>query len=147
MSSINELIKDLYSIVAQLEAQYPDRKFTLDGHLIGSIGEVIVSSMYDLTLLPTSTKTHDSVSSDGKYVQIKLTQRNTIALSSEPDYLIVMKIDSLGNVKEWYNGKGDQVWSSCGKMQNNGQRTISLSKLNSLNNMVGTTDRILLRKP
>ncbi len=34
------LIRQLYRVVAQLEAEF-GRKFTPDGHLVGSIGEVI----------------------------------------------------------------------------------------------------------
>lgn len=49
---------------------YPGRKFTLDGHLVGNIGEVLVSNKYGLTILPNSTETHDAVDSRGRLVQI-----------------------------------------------------------------------------
>ena len=38
---VKQKIKDLLLIVNELEKRFPDRKFTLDGHLFGSIGEVI----------------------------------------------------------------------------------------------------------
>ena len=40
---LSEKIKELYRITAELERRYPGRKFTIDGHLVGSIGEVIVA--------------------------------------------------------------------------------------------------------
>ena len=50
------------------------RHFTPDGHLVGSIGEVLVASYYGLELLPASSQTHDAKSDSGKMVQIKATQ-------------------------------------------------------------------------
>ena len=38
-------IADIYRAVAALEQLYPGRKFTPDGHLVGSIGEVIVRDL------------------------------------------------------------------------------------------------------
>jgi hypothetical protein len=50
-----------------------ERKFTLDGHLVGSIGEVVAACAFGLTLYPSGTDTHDGESEDGRRVQIKLT--------------------------------------------------------------------------
>ena len=136
-------IKELYRITNELESRYPGRKFTIDGHLVGSIGEVIVAEHYGLTLLPNSTKTHDAVSKDGKYVQIKATQVQSISISSEPDYLIAIKLFSDGSWEEVYNGPGKPAWNNTGKMQKNGQRPISLSKLKKLALLVEEKDKIL----
>ena len=140
---LEDKIKELYRITNELESNYPGRKFTIDGHLVGSIGEVIVADHYGLTLLPNSTKTHDAVSKDGKYVQIKATQVQSISISSEPDYLIVIKLFSDGSWEEVYNGLGKPVWNNAGKMQKNGQRSISLSKLKKLALLVEENDKIL----
>ena len=137
---LSDKIKELYKITNELESSYPGRKFTIDGHLVGGIGEVIVAEHYGLKLLPNSTETHDAVSTDEKYVQIKATQINRIAISSEPDYLIVIKLFSDGSWEEVYNGPGKPVWDNAGKMQKNGQRPISLSKLRCLMNSVDRKD-------
>lgn len=129
---LSDKIKELYKIANELERSYPGRKFTIDGHLVGSIGEVIVAEHYGLTLLPNSTKTHDAVSKDGRFVQIKATQVQSIAISSQPDYVIVIKLLSDGSWEEVYNGPGKPVWDNAGKMQKNGQRPISLNKLKKL---------------
>ena len=135
-------IKELYDITNELERTYPGRKFTIDGHLVGSIGEVIVAEHYGLDLLPNSTKTHDARTKDGKMVQIKATQVKGIAISSEPDYLIVIRLLSDGSWKEIYNGPGKAAWDNAGKMQKNGQRPISLSKLRNLMGSVDIKDKI-----
>jgi hypothetical protein len=36
----------IYKAVEELEAAYPSRKFTPDGHLVGSIGEVIAGKVF-----------------------------------------------------------------------------------------------------
>ena len=65
-----------------------------------------------------------------------------ISISSEPDYVIVIRILSDGSWEEVYNGPGKPVWDNAGKTQKNGQRPISLSKLRSLMNSMETTDTI-----
>lgn len=139
---LSDKIKELYKITAELERTYPGRKFTVDGHLVGSIGEVIVAEHYGLSLLPNSTKTHDAVSKEGKKVQIKATQVKGISISSEPDYVIVIRILSDGSWEEIYNGPGKPVWDNAGKMQKNGQRPISLSKLQELMGSINEKDMI-----
>ena len=62
----------------------------------------------------------------------KITQTDRIMLSSCPERLIVLKIDREGNIWEIYNGPGDKPWELSGKKQKNGQRAISLRKLESI---------------
>lgn len=114
---ISKKIAELYAITQELEELYPGRKFTPDGHLVGSIGEVLVAEHYNLTLLPNSSETHDAVSKDGKLVQTKATQVDGISISSEPDYLIVINLFLGGSWEEVYNGPGKPVWGNAGKMQ------------------------------
>jgi hypothetical protein len=47
---LSEPVARIYQATAELEALYPGRKFTPDGHLVGSIGEVIAAD--DLGLVP-----------------------------------------------------------------------------------------------
>ena len=135
--SLSSSIEELYQIVARLESMYPGRKFTLDGPLVGSIGEVIAKERYGLELLPSSSERHDAVAKDGRMVQIKATQIN-----SEPEYLIVLKLDKRGQAEEIYNGPGKPAWDGCGRMQKNGQRAISLAKLRRLMKGVLESGRI-----
>lgn len=141
---LSDKIKELYRITGELECAYPGRKFTIDGHLVGSIGEVIVAEQCGLNLLPNSTKTHDAVSVEGKYIQIKATQKDSISISSEPDYLIAIKILCDGSWYEIYNGPGKQVWDNAGKMQKNGQRSISVSRLKILMSTVDDASNVVM---
>ena len=146
IDKIPSLIRDLYSITQQLEDLFPGRAFTLDGHLVGSIGEVLAKHQYGLKLLPASTETHDAISQNGLKVQIKATQRKSIGLRSRPDHMIVLKILPDGTTNEVYNGPGSIAWENSGKQQKNGQRTISVSKLSKLMSEVPLEQRLLCSK-
>lgn len=135
-------IKELYRIINELEKLYPGRHFTPDGHLIGSIGEVYAAEKYGLNLLPASAEKHDAITTDGRMVQIKITQTNHVSIYSEPDYLIVLKLRRDGQIEEIYNGKGKEPWEACGKLQKNGQRSINIRKLIEINAIVSDEDRI-----
>ena len=80
MEMLEKKIRELYRITAELEEKYPGRRFTPDGHLVGSIGEVYAAEKYDLSLLEASCEKHDARSEDGRLVQIKITQTNRVSI-------------------------------------------------------------------
>jgi len=143
--AVGEIIKEIYVITNELEQMFPGRHFTPDGHMVGSIGEVLVASKYGLKLLTSSAKTHDAVDQYGRFIQIKATQTNRVSISSEPDYLVVIKIEENGTFSELYNGRGSKVWQQTGKMQKNGQRSISVLRLKELMKSVPESDKIRLK--
>ena len=142
-NDLGRLLKNLYETVAELETLFPNRKFTLDGHLVGSIGEVIAAYVFDLKLLENSTQTHDAKAKQGTLVQIKFTQGNkSVAISSEPEHLIVLRLTPEYVLETVYNGPGMKPWQKAGKLQSNGQRQISLSVLRKINEDVPINHRI-----
>ena len=141
-NSAAEKVKALYEISHDLEELFPGRHYTPDGHMIGSIGEALAACYYNLELFPASEKTHDAKAPDGRLVQIKATQVNRVTLSSEPKWLLVLKIHKDGTFSEEYNGPGKLAWEHCGKLQKNGQRPISLAKLRELQTAIPQSDRL-----
>ena len=139
---VAEKIKNLYQISHELEELFPGRHYTPDGHMIGSIGEALAASCYGLTLFEAGRETHDAKAPDGRLVQIKATQIDRVALSSEPNWLLVLQIHSDGTFSEVYNGPGKLAWDNCGKLQKNGQQPISLAKLRSLQVEVPEEERL-----
>ena len=89
MELVRSKIQELIKIVSELETEFPGRHFTIDGNLVGSIGEVMAAYYYGIDLYEASTERHDGAV-DGRQVQIKITQRDNIMISAEPDYLIVL---------------------------------------------------------
>ncbi|MCM2971947.1 DUF6998 domain-containing protein [Larsenimonas suaedae] len=131
-AQVGALIDQLYSASDELEALFPGRKFTLDGHLVGSVGEVVAAYMFALTLNPASTLGHDAIAPDGRQVEIKLTQGKTVALRHPPEHLLVLARPKGGALSVIYNGPGEIAWDAAGKRQANGQRPIGLGKLKAL---------------
>lgn len=126
------LIGQLYRIVAALEEEFEGRRFTPDGHLVGSIGEVVAAYAFNLTLLPASNEKHDAKSRDGRQVQIKLTGGDrSVSLYNEPQHLLVLQLKNDGFAIV-YNGRGSVAWQNCRAGAKNGQRSIALSTLRQL---------------
>jgi hypothetical protein len=138
-----ELLRTIYEAVDELEAMFPGRHFTPDGHMLGSIGEALASFHYGIALLPASNTGHDGIVG-GRRVEIKATQRNRIALSSEPEHLLVLKIARDGTFAEVYNGPGAKVWDLVrGKpMPKNGQHQVSLTTLRHLMTDISVGERV-----
>lgn len=143
-----QLVKDIYLSVNELEKMFTDefgrkRHFTPDGHMVGSIGEVLAAYHYGIELYPASYKVHDGEVGERK-IQIKATQGNSIAISSEPHYLLVLKISKEGVGEEIYNGPGKAVWDlvKSKPIPKNGQYQVGLSRLKMLMKSVPEAERI-----
>lgn len=121
----------IYQAVEELQAMYPMRKFTPDGHLVGSIGEVVAAEKLGLTLYPMSHAGHDAYDANGD-VQIKMTAGKMVSMYRESDRLVVLRVVSPEEAEIVYDGCGRRAWDAGGKKGKNGQKTISLSKLKSL---------------
>jgi len=127
-----DVVKRLYRIVADLEALFPGRRFTPDGHLVGSIGEVLATHLFDLELAPASTTGFDARTRDGRTVEIRVTQRRTVALRGEEptaDLLVALHLADDGTAEVVYAGPAAPVWDAAGPMASNGQRRVALSTL------------------
>lgn len=150
VQQIPQLITKIYGIVAQLESLFPERKFTPDGIMVGSIGEVLAAYHYDLELLSTGSAKHDARSHQGCHVQIKTTQRDSIDIREMPDNLLVLKLDPDGKCIECYNGPGQLVWDKivCGRpVPKAGFYSMSLARLAKLQREVQSGQRIERVRP
>lgn len=132
MEHLLQTIKHLREIVNDLEKKH-DRKFTLDGHLFGSIGEVYASKKYNLTLLKQSHEGHDAQDEQKNFVQIKVTQMKSVGIRKKPDKLLVLQFNADKNdFEEIYFGDGHEPWEISNKPTSSGQRFITLNKLRQL---------------
>lgn len=133
--------KTISSMISRMEKDFPNRHFTMDGHLIGSIGECMAAYYYNIDLAPSSQKDYDGIK-DGIEIQIKTTQRSTVLIHSKPEHLIVLKLLEDGDVMEVFNGPGDVIWSEAGKKDSHGYYRFSIRKLVKLNSTVPEEKRI-----
>jgi hypothetical protein len=56
--------------VVRLHEVFPHKVFTVDGRLVGDLGEVLVEPVYELTLLDGVHGHYDAKTPDGKHVEI-----------------------------------------------------------------------------
>lgn len=128
----NHVIK-IYKEVLKLNTY--ERHFTMDGHLLGSVGEVFASYHYGITLNTASSKMYDGFVED-KNVQVKITQSDNIQIKGVPDYLVVLFIkyfEDTIEIYEVYNGPGKFVIDEKKKENSNKERQISICKLRDAN--------------
>ena len=106
MEYLRNILKELIQIAEDLETKYSNykRKFTLDGHLFGSTGEVYAAKKFDLTLLKSSYKGHDAKDKNGNLVQIKVTQKTSVgSLNPQKQNLVINFIIHVGFVINFFS--------------------------------------------
>lgn len=121
----------IYKAVEELSRAYKSRKFTPDGHLVGSIGEVAAKAL-GLKLHRGSHPCHDAVDTDGRHVQIKMTARSRVSLYANCERLVVLQVVSPSEAEIVYDGPGGPVWAAAGRPQKNGQSSVSISRLHEI---------------
>ena len=95
-----ELKKDIEGLwihVKNLREKYPkyqNRPFTVDGHLLGTLGEIYVAEKLGLQLNKSAKKDYDATK-DGINYQIKITQTRKVCFKNplRNAELIIIKID------------------------------------------------------
>jgi hypothetical protein len=127
----------IYEAVKELEQEF-GRKFTPDGHLIGSIGEVIAQKEFRFELLKMSAPVHDAKCKVRGFVQIKTTAGDGVQIKKGCNHLLVLKIHPPTSNKEGYaeviyDGKGDPVWKIAGKANKSEEKWVSIKALKQLN--------------
>lgn len=144
----SELLKQIYSAVAELEQMFPGRHFTPDGHMVGSIGEAIAAHHYGVELYPPGHPVFDA-RKGGKEIQIKATQKSSVDLKPGAGTLLVLRLEQDGSFEEVYNGDVDRVWKSLShrKASKAGEIPISLNQLRALQESVRGQEKITRQDP
>jgi hypothetical protein len=106
-------IKQLLEITQKLRNQY-QRSFSLDGRLVGDIGEILAAVKYGLELYSENTAVHDGFEkTTGRKVQIKASFKNysyfPFGVDKIPDYFLSINILENGELEELYNGPGHYI--------------------------------------
>ena len=139
-------VRTLLDQVNALEAMFHGRHFTLDGHLVGSVGEVAAAYHYGIKLFPPSTERHDGYVGN-RNIQIKITQTENVLIGEKPEYLIVLYLARTGNIYEIYNGPGVIPWKVPGKPDKRGYKHLRVNKLMSLDKEIKPEERITAVHP
>jgi len=145
---IHSAVKQMLEIVDGLHKRYPQKKFTLDGRLVGDIGEVLVENDYEVKLHAGMAKHHDGITTDGtsREVQIKTTMKNSLTFPVDhiPELYIGIKVHSDGTYTEIFNGPGviaRKAIENRAPTKTN-LHSVSLFALTKLNSTVSENDRV-----
>lgn len=151
-------IKQLLAITKQLRdnPKHQGRKFSLDGKLVGDIGEVLAATKYGLELLDENAFRHDAKEiATGRMVQIKASFNNNsyfpFGENKLPDYFLSINILENGDIEELYNGPGHFIVEHYIDKHNLKHYketfyTLSKGKLKELNKLVPKEEKIKLLK-
>jgi hypothetical protein len=144
--TIEDAVRQLLAIVTTLASTYPKKKFTLDGRLVGDLGEVLVESAYDLELFTGLQKHHDARCRDGRLVQIKATMKQSLTFPADhvPEYYLGIQIHPDGTFSEIFNGPGHIAHEAVRghKTPKTNLHSVSLRALRLLQPRVDAADRI-----
>jgi hypothetical protein len=134
--------------IEKLKSAFPNRKFTVDGRLVGDIGEVIAELEYDVLLHEVSQPTHDGTTTDGRNVQVKATFKDSLTFKTTPDYYLGFKLYSDGRYEEVFNGPGQLIHDRFAHRKGIGVNLLSfpVSELKEISKKVAKNDRIPKRK-
>jgi hypothetical protein len=144
---VSALAKVFKAIEALREA-YPHRAFTIDGRLVGDLGEILAEIWYDITLYKSQQPHHDAETSDGKKVQTKATFKQSLTFTSVPEYYLGLKLNADGSFVEIYNGPGKAILKRWKHRKGIGvvQLSFPVNRLEELSNTISPSNRIPKRK-
>jgi hypothetical protein len=91
------------------EAYSNKRNFTIDGRLVGDIGEVVAERDYLLELDADSAAKHEGVTPDGTRVQIKATFKNKLTFKGGEGLYLGLKLHRDGTYEEIFNGPAKEI--------------------------------------
>lgn len=146
---VAKAVRVLLRIVGCLQKEYKTKKFTLDGRLVGDLGEVLCVNNYQLRLFKNIKPKYDGETKDGRPVQIKTTMKETLCFphASAPKLYLGIKINLDGSFEEIFNGPGELIRKTIKhrKAPKNGLHNISINTLRRLSATVKSADRIKRR--
>lgn len=146
--AISEGLALVFQGIERLRTAFPHRRFTVDGRLVGDVGEIIAELDYDIILHEVSQPDHDGNTTEGRNVQVKATFRDSLTFKTTPDYYLGFKLYPDGHYEEIYNGPGRLIKERFAHRSGIGKTLLSfpISDLRELSEQVQPNERIPKRE-
>ncbi len=125
--SIKGALALIFQGIDKLKEQFPTKAFTIDGRLVGDIGEIIASLEYDITLYDAQTATHDGQTSNGRKVQVKATFKDKLTMTAVPELYLGLQLFKDGTSREIFNGPGSSISEKFSHRKGIGEKQLSFS--------------------
>jgi hypothetical protein len=142
--AISEALALVFQGIEHLKSAFPHREFTVDGRLVGDVGEIIAELEYDVILDEVSQPDHDGNTTDGRKVQVKATFKESLTFKTTPDFYLGFKLYSDGRYEEIFNGPGRLIRERFAHRSGIGTTLLSIpiSELRELSKQVAPNERI-----
>ena len=120
------------------------RSFTIDGRLVGDIGEVIAERDYELELDKDSSAKHEGTTPNGTRVQIKATFKNKLAFKGEEGLYLGLKLNRDGTYEEIFNGPAEIISEKFSHRKGINKRLLSfpIKELQKLQNQQKSESKV-----
>lgn len=144
----NKLIKkalgQIFSGIRGLHEAHPNKQFTIDGRLVGDLGEMFAAVYYDVIIDPVQQADHDGETSDGSRVQVKATFKDSLTFKRRPELYLGIKLYEDGRFEEIYNGPPDLICAEYGHRKGFGENLLSfpIKRLRELGSQIPESKRI-----
>ena len=143
--AIKKSLKKIFTGINILKKYHPEKEFTIDGRLVGDIGEILAHKKYQIQLFDKLEKDYDAETPDGQKVQIKATFKDSLTLKNKNGYYIGLKIDVNGNPTEIYNGPAKYIYQAFEDRKGIGKVLLSfpIKKLKEISDKIPVEEKIL----
>jgi hypothetical protein len=140
---IEQALENIFKGIGLLRHEFKNRSFTIDGRLVGDIGEVIAEGNYGISLYKDQVPVHDG-EKGGKLIQIKATFKDHLTFGKVPDYYLGFKLKKDGSWIEIFNGPGQIIFDRFRHRKGIGEQLLSFSieTLSELSKGIHESDRI-----
>ena len=147
--NIQDALKLIFDGIALLRSGCDGRrKFTIDGRLVGDIGEIIAEREFELTLDLKQRRGHDATTSDDRNVQIKAGFGDTLTFGKEPDLYLGLKLYPNGEHEVIYNGPARPIRERYDARKGIDEKLLSfpMKELKKLSDTIRDDQRVRPRK-
>lgn len=144
LEKLKDEIKTLHESVKRLNSLFPKKKFTLDGRLVGDLGEMVAEIIYDIEVYDKIVHYYDAECNDGRRIQIKTTFKQHLTFNHNPDYFLGLKFFPNGDFEEVYNGPSNNIYEYYKHRKGIGTNLLSfpVSILKNLSESIPKEERI-----
>ena len=153
-TDVGDALSLIFAGIERLQSCCKDgRRFTIDGRLVGDVGELIAARDFDIRLDATSRALHDGClgSDENRLVQVKATFKDHLSFGREPMLYLGLKLHADGSYDVIFNGPGSVIAEAYRHRQGIGQTLLgfpvaSLRELSKSVSDFGRVPRRVLRQ-
>src|SRR5260370_37640017 len=110
---IEEALAHIFRGIGMLQTEFTNRRFTIDGRLVGDIGEIIAATEFDVTLDEVGRAEHDGKTRNERLGQVKATFQNELTFRTTPQPYLGFKLYPDGDHQVICNVPAHIIFNEC----------------------------------